>query len=74
MSTIYYKTCQNYYNPRKVEEVHVPQPFLNYGGLSKMSNDNIHLLDDESKSEYRFHTSYETAFILIKDFVSLRMI
>ena len=40
MSTIYYKTCQNYYNPRKVEEVHVPQPFLNYGGLSRMINDN----------------------------------
>jgi len=37
MSTIYYKTSNNYFNPTKVEStVHVPQPFLNYGGLTKM--------------------------------------
>ena len=39
MSTIYYKTAQNYFDPRKVESIHVPQPFLNYGGLTKMLND-----------------------------------
>lgn len=39
MSTIYYKTSQNYFNPRKVENIYVPQPFLNYGGLTKMLND-----------------------------------
>ena len=39
MSTIYYKTSQNYFNPRKVEDIYVPQPFLNYGGLTKMLND-----------------------------------
>ena len=39
MSTIYYKTSQNYFNPRKSEDLYVPQPFLNYGGLSRMLND-----------------------------------
>jgi hypothetical protein len=39
MSTIYYKTSQNYFNPRKSEDLYVPQPFLNYGGLTKMLND-----------------------------------
>ena len=39
MSTIYYKTSQNYFNPRQTENIHVPQPFLNYGGLTKMLSD-----------------------------------
>ena len=39
MSTIYYRTSQNYFDPKKVDPIHVPQPFLNYGGLTKMLND-----------------------------------
>ena len=39
MSTIYYRTSQNYFDPKKVDPIYVPQPFLNYGGLTKMLND-----------------------------------
>ena len=48
MSTIYYKTSQNYFDPKKVEPIHVPQPFLNYGGLTKMLNDDYKYIPKDS--------------------------
>ena len=50
MSTIYYKTSQNYFDPKKSSEIHVPQPFLNYGGLTKMLNDNYRYNPKESSN------------------------
>ena len=48
MSTIYYKTSQNYFDPKKAESIHVPQPFLNYGGLTKMLNDDYKYIPKDS--------------------------
>ena len=48
MSTIYYKTAQNYFDPRRAQSIHVPQPFLNYGGLSKMINDEYKYVPKDS--------------------------
>ncbi len=39
MSTLYYRTSRNYFDPKKDTPIYVPQPFLNYGGLTKMIND-----------------------------------
>ena len=36
MTTAYYKSVQNYARPQSSRPVHVPQPFLNYQGLSQM--------------------------------------
>ena len=36
MTTAYYKSARNYVRPHSAAPVHVPQPFLNYGGLSQM--------------------------------------
>ena len=36
MTTAYYKSARNYVRPQSAAPVHVPQPFLNYGGLSQM--------------------------------------
>ena len=36
MTTSYYKSVQNYTRPQSSHPVHVPQPFLNYQGLSQM--------------------------------------
>ena len=36
MTTSYYKSVRNYERPQSSKPVHVPQPFLNYGGLSQM--------------------------------------
>ena len=36
MTTAYYKSARNYARPQSAGPVHVPQPFLNYGGLSQM--------------------------------------
>ena len=36
MTTAYYKSVQNYTRPQSTRPVHVPQPFLNYQGLSQM--------------------------------------
>ncbi len=53
MSTIYYKTSQNYFDPRKSENIYVPQPFLNYGGLTKMLNDDYRYnINDSSNIVY----------------------
>ena len=38
MTTAYYKSVRNYARPQSSAPVHVPQPFLNYGGLSQMLN------------------------------------
>ena len=36
MTTAYYKSARNYTRPQSAYPVHIPQPFLNYGGLSQM--------------------------------------
>ena len=36
MTTAYYKSARNYVRPQSAAPIHVPQPFLNYGGLSQM--------------------------------------
>ena len=36
MTTSYYKSIKNYSRPQSARPVHIPQPFLNYGGLSQM--------------------------------------
>ena len=36
MTTAYYKSARNYIRPQSAYPVHIPQPFLNYGGLSQM--------------------------------------
>ena len=36
MTTAYYKSARNYVRPQSAAPVHVPQPFLNYGGLTQM--------------------------------------
>lgn len=36
MTTAYYKSVRNYTRPQSSLPVHVPQPFLNYGGLTQM--------------------------------------
>ena len=36
MTTSYYKSARNYTRPQSAYPVHIPQPFLNYGGLSQM--------------------------------------
>jgi hypothetical protein len=36
MTTAYYKITRNYTRPQSAYPVHIPQPFLNYGGLSQM--------------------------------------
>ena len=36
MTTAYYKSVRNYARPQSAAPVHVPQPFLNYGGLTQM--------------------------------------
>ena len=50
MSTIYYKTSQNYFDPKKVDPINVPQPFLNYGGLTKMLNDDYKYIPKDSSN------------------------
>ena len=36
MTTAYYKSARNYARPQSAGPTHVPQPFLNYGGLTQM--------------------------------------
>ena len=36
MTTAYYKSARNYVRPQSAGPTHVPQPFLNYGGLTQM--------------------------------------
>ena len=36
MTTAYYKSARNYARPQSAGPIHVPQPFLNYGGLTQM--------------------------------------
>lgn len=48
MSTIFYKTSENYFNPNNNGTIHVPQPFLNYGGLTKMINDDYKYIPKDS--------------------------
>ena len=36
MTTAYYKSARNYAQPQSAGPTHVPQPFLNYGGLTQM--------------------------------------
>ena len=36
MTTAYYKSARNYTRPQSAYPAHIPQPFLNYGGLSQM--------------------------------------
>ena len=36
MTTAYYKSARNYTRPQSAGPTHVPQPFLNYGGLTQM--------------------------------------
>ena len=50
MSTIYYKTSQNYFDPKNVDTIHVPQPFLNYGGLTKMLSDDYKYIPKDSSN------------------------
>ena len=38
MTTSYYKSIKNYSRPQSARPAHIPQPFLNYGGLSQMLN------------------------------------
>ena len=53
MSTIYYRTSQNYFDPKKIGQIHVPQPFLNYDGLTKMlSDDYKYIPKDSSDMKY----------------------
>ena len=50
MTTAYYKSARNYARPQSAAPVHVPQPFLNYGGLTQMLN--IQLLFQQHILEY----------------------
>ena len=50
MSTIYYKTSQNYFDPKNIDTIHVPQPFLNYGGLTKMLSDDYKYIPKDSSN------------------------
>ena len=38
MTTSYYKSIKNYSRPQSARPAHIPQPFLNYGGLTQMLN------------------------------------
>ena len=50
MTTAYYKSVRNYARPQSSAPVHVPQPFLNYGGLSQMLNSDYQNPKKEEKS------------------------
>ena len=53
MTTAYYKSARNYARPQSAVPVHVPQPFLNYGGLTQMlKGDYQNPVKDTSNVEY----------------------
>ena len=47
MTTAYYKSARNYARPQSVNPIHVPQPFLNYGGLTNMLNSDYKYIPKE---------------------------
>ena len=49
MTTAYYKSARNYARPQSAVPVHVPQPFLNYGGLTQMlkGNKEFYMIDTQ---------------------------
>ena len=53
MTTAYYKSARNYVRPQSAAPVHVPQPFLNYGGLTQMlKGDYQNKVKDTSNVKY----------------------
>ena len=53
MTTAYYKSARNYVRPQSAAPVHVPQPFLNYGGLTQMlKGDYQNKVEDTSNVKY----------------------
>ena len=53
MTTAYYKSARNYARPQSAAPVHVPQPFLNYGGLTQMlKGDYQNKVKDTSNVKY----------------------
>ena len=53
MTTAYYKSARNYARPQSAVPVHVPQPFLNYGGLTQMlKGDYQNKVKDTSNIKY----------------------
>ncbi len=53
MTTAYYKSARNYARPQSAVPVHVPQPFLNYGGLTQMlKGDYQNKVKDTSNVKY----------------------
>ena len=55
MTTAYYKSARNYARPQSAGPTHVPQPFLNYGGLTQMLNIqflfHLHILEYHNKEQ-----------------------
>ena len=50
MTTAYYKSARNYARPQSAAPVHVPQPFLNYEGLTKMLSSDYKYVQKERPS------------------------
>lgn len=54
MST-FYKTAENFRSSKSVEPSYIPQPFLNYGGLTKMLDNNVNNNNRYSPNETNFN-------------------
>ena len=54
MTTSYYKSARNYVRPQSAAPIHVPQPFLNYGGLSQMLKADYKYPVQENKNDIKY--------------------
>jgi hypothetical protein len=54
MTTAYYKSARNYVRPQSAAPIHVPQPFLNYGGLSQMLKADYKYPVQENKNDIKY--------------------
>ena len=61
MTTSYYKSIQNYTRPQSSRPVHVPQPFLNYQGLSQMMKAD-YKSSTEEKKEIKYASPQSTPY------------
>ena len=55
MTTSYYKSARNYVRPQSAAPIHVPQPFLNYGGLSQMLKADYKYPVQENKNDIKYY-------------------
>ena len=55
MTTAYYKSARNYVRPQSAAPIHVPQPFLNYGGLSQMLKADYKYPVQENKNDIKYY-------------------